>query len=308
MIRFRLVAGGITVLAVAFLMVGRVDAQSTPFLVNGNGTLLVFDANGNGVIPDTGDCVVTGSSSGGSAFALVLTQTMATGAVPLQICEPCSDDWETGVSAPVEPATYFGEGAVTVGAATAAIMDTCVEGLGTPYVSVDVLGTGSAPQASAGLAAGGPIEPLVMAISGAIFNDAPVLREDLGSGLLCRAGASPAVAVMGRKGLRMLVSLNKVSSNGMDYQCAPVPIPRADTGAIAMINACVPVDMANTSILSLMDIALVGIDFDMLAACGGERVPTTSEWTLIVLALGLAAGGTLVLRRRQAFNSAMPQF
>jgi len=295
-------------LAVAVLLTGPAAAQPMDYTVNGDTTLLVFDANRNGVIPDAGDCVVTGTGSGGSDFALSMAQDVVIGAVPLQICQPCNGNDSLG-TALVNGAQYMGNGFVSATDAGAAIESTCLDNiLGTPFVSINVRGSSPSPSPSPVTRSVGGIEPLLVPVTGAIFNLEGPEPENLGSGFLCSAGGPAAVAIEGRGGLRLLVGLKQVSSGGQAYQCAPVPIPRADTGVIETIDACVPVDSQNESLLALGGFGLVGVDFDLLAACAGQRVPTASEAGLVMLALALIGGGAALLGRRESFRRAMPQF
>lgn len=319
-------------LAVAVLLTGRAAAESSmDYTVNGSTTLLVFDANRNGVIPDagdcvvtgkgtggvclvtdpgTGDCVVTGPGPGGGDFALTMAQHATGGAVPLQICQPCYDNNNEGLgTALVNGPQYMGDGFVSATDAGAAIRETCLEHvLGTPFVSINLRGSSPSPSPSPVTRAVRDNGPLLMPVAGTIFNDEGPVPENLGSGFLCAAGGSAAVAIEGRGGLRLLVGLKRVSSGGQAYQCVSVPMPRADTGVIEMIDSCVPVDSQNRSVLALNGLNLAGVDLAMLPACAGERVPTASEAGLVVLALALIGGGAAVLARRETFRRAMPQF
>jgi len=309
---------------------GAVLAQGEAFQVNGDPTLAFFDANGN-CVPDDGDCFVTATGLPiGQQFAEVvmsLTQNAAAnGTVPLQICQPCMTDDDDSALLPSLPATYTGSAfglpfdSTTLGVVN--FTSTCVQGLGTPHFAgvfsnmvLDARADASvAAMASQALTNGLPQPPIAAAGLPLVLRWGLVVAGrdggpgfTVGAGALCGIDGTAGVRAWGRGliGPTFLVDLERIDGATSDYLCTEVPMPRADTGAMAMIKSCIPVPVdGSRSVLTLGTLPIAELRLDELPPCIAGA-PTATEWGLAGLAVLLLAVGTWGLSRRPAFARAL---
>jgi hypothetical protein len=133
--------------------------------------------------------------------------------------------------------------------------------------------------------------------------------EDAG-GLLCSLGG-PVVQIRTTDGTTVVAALEFFpNASNPQYLKAPnIPISNS-IGQRVLVDGYIPVTPDRKIIVTIegVDDPVVEIDLDHLDPCGGLAVPTTTEWGLIALMLGLLAAGVWMLRGRPGFANGLAMF
>ena len=135
----------------------------------------------------------------------------------------------------------------------------------------------------------------------------------IGQGLLCNEGGLAAKATV--RGVSGMVRFGDVLIGGVGYKCASLPFQVYDSDvnqeSTQMLPLCFPganPGGGNPSFayegsgMPLVELQVMG-----LPGCGVPGAPTASAWTLLAMATGLLAVGTVMLRRQRRFANALPR-
>ena len=256
-------------------------AQPTdPLLVSGQTTIAILDTDMDGMPDPPADCSFKAFTGGGN----LLIDSMIGEGIPLQAC--------TG--------DYMGSTHTNGGIA--------INFTSAPGVVGGVQLPTKASFFSGGGGGGGAGNNHVMTLDHATIElEDGTPAEETAGGAICTQGG-PAVIVRATDGTTLLFPLQLFpSANNPTFLKAPnIPLVTS-VGEKMFVDGYIPVtpDGKITVMTEGSTTPFTELDLADLDPCGGPGVPTMNELGLIVLMLGLLAGGVWMLRRRPSFATSL---
>jgi len=265
-----------------------------PILVSGQTNNIIIDANNNGIIGDSGDCILSSTLLGG---AWMSQATQGSSPNPLRMCTgPCYGS----LFFSVEEAFWT--------------INSCnwTRPPGGPFVPAGIVmsSSPSTPSPSPTIFAQGNAVTPVVARFGQLTYPFFEPAIDAGSAFVCNDNG-PAVQVKTIHGLTVVQSFKFVTSGNIRYACLTLPFERQDlVHENVLLDSCTPVREDGTIDLALQsapDVPLQVTDLNALSSCGGGlAAPTIGQLGLVLLLLGLLGVGTMTLSRRRGFAEGLP--